>query len=112
MSWGELHNLLHGPVWRISRFGSQGLKILLVNIEEPREKVAHTVASRGYRSQVLLDTTGQAANVYRVLGTPTSYLVSRDGLVLGGAVGPRACTQSPARSLLLTLLGAGTERAR
>lgn len=92
--------------------GPQGLRVLLVNIEEPREKVAQTVASRGYRSQVLLDTTGQLSNAFRVLGTPTSYLIGRDGFVLGGAVGPRPWTQPPARALLQALLQSPDERAR
>ena len=92
--------------------GPQGLKILLVDIAEPRERVAQAVASRGYRAQVLLDPKGQTADAYRVRGTPTTYLVGRDGLVLGGAIGPRPWAQAEARALLQALLNPGRDSAR
>jgi AhpC/TSA family protein len=92
--------------------GSQGLKILLVDISEPRERVAEAVASRGYRAQVLLDPDGRTADAYRVRGTPTSYLIGRDGLLLGGAVGPRPWAQAQGRALLQALLNHGMNSAR
>ncbi len=92
--------------------GPQGLKILLVDIAEPRELVARAVASRGYRAQVLLDPSGQTADAYRVRGTPTAYLVSRDGLVVGSAVGPRPWAQAQGRALLQALLNPGMDTAR
>ena len=92
--------------------GSHGLKVLLVDISEPRDLVAQAVTSRGYRAQVLLDPKGQTADAYRVRGTPTSYLVGRDGLMLGGAVGPRPWAQAQGRALLQSLLDAGRTSAR
>ena len=92
--------------------GPQGLKILLVDISEPRDLVAQVVASRGYRAQVLLDSNGRTADAYRVRGTPTSYLIGRDGLVVGGAVGPRPWAQAQGRALLQTLLNAGRDSGR
>jgi hypothetical protein len=92
--------------------GPQGLKILLVDIAEPREQVAQAVASCGYRAQVLLDPSGQTADAYRVRGTPMTYLVSRDGLVVGGAVGPRPWAQEQGRALLRALLNPGMDIAR
>ena len=92
--------------------GPQGLKILLVDIAEPRERVARVVASRGYRAQVLLDPNGQTADAYRVRGTPMTYLIGRDGLVLGGAIGPRPWAQNEGRALLQTLLNTGMDSAR
>jgi hypothetical protein len=83
-----------------------------VNISEPREKVAQAVASRGYRSQVVLDTSGRTSDLYQVVGTPTSYLIGRDGLMVGGAIGPRPWTQAAARSLLQTLLEKSSGQAR
>ena len=92
--------------------GPKGLTILLVDIEEPRERVAEAVASRGYRARVLLDATGQTADAYRVRATPTSYLIGRDGLMLGGAIGPRPWAQPEGRALLQALLNPGRESAR
>jgi hypothetical protein len=53
---------------------------------------------------VLLDSTGQVADAFRVTATPTAYLIGRDGLLLGGAVGPRPWTSPPGRALLQALL--------
>jgi hypothetical protein len=92
--------------------GPQGFKILLVDISEPRDLVAQAVASRGYRAQVLLDPNGRTADAYRVRGTPTSYLIGRDGLLLGGAVGPRPWAEAQGRALLQALLNPGMHGAR
>jgi len=92
--------------------GPRGLKILLVDISEPRDVVAQAVASRGYRAQVLLDPKGKTADAYLVRGTPTTYLIGRDGMVLGRAVGPRPWVQAQGRTLLQGLLGPGKEGAR
>jgi hypothetical protein len=91
-------NVLHDEL------GPQGLKVLLVDIAEPRERVARAVASRGYRAQVLLDPDGRTADAYRVRGTPMTYLIGRDGLLLGGAIGPRPWAQAEGRALLQMLL--------
>ena len=89
-----------------AELSGEGLTVLLVDISEPRDLVARTVAARGYTARVLLDSTGQVADIYRVRGTPTTYLIGRDGLLLGGAVGPRPWTLPSGRALLHGLLSA------
>jgi hypothetical protein len=66
-----------------------GLTILLVNLSEPRETVVRALPGRAAGAPVLLDPTGEAAEAYRVRGSPTTYFVGRDGKLLGGAIGPR-----------------------
>ena len=85
-------------------FDGDGLTVLLVNIAEPREKVAQVVAARGYALRVVLDPDGRASETYHVAGTPTAYLIGRAGTLLGRAVGPRPWTQSSGRALLAALL--------
>jgi len=85
-------------------FDKDGLTVLLVNIAEPRETVARVVAARGYTARVLLDPDGRASDAYRLQATPTVYLVGRDGLLLGRAIGPRPWTQPSGRALLAALL--------
>jgi hypothetical protein len=81
-----------------------GLTVLLVDISEPRDTVARAAASRGYTARVLLDSDGRASDAYRVQGTPTVYLVGRDGMVIGRAVGRRPWAEPPGRALLAALL--------
>ena len=87
-----------------AEFGKDGLTVLLVDIAEGRETVAQVVAARGYTSRVLLDPAGRASEAYRIQGTPTVYLIGRDGLLLGHAIGPRPWTQASGRALLAALL--------
>jgi hypothetical protein len=78
--------------------------VLLVSVMEARETVARAVAARGYGARVLLDTDGRMADAYRVQATPTVYLIDRDGMLLGRAVGPRPWAKPPGRALLAALL--------
>jgi len=87
-----------------AELSGEGLTVLLVDISESRDVVARTVGARGYTARVLLDSTGQASDVYRVTGTPTAYLIGRDGLLLGGTVGPRPWASPSGRALLHALL--------
>jgi len=87
-----------------AELSGEGLTVLLVDISEPRDVVAKAVATRGYTARVLLDSAGQVADAFRVTATPTAYLIGRDGLLLGGAVGPRPWTSPSGRALLHALL--------
>jgi len=49
-------------------------------------------------------TPGHLADAYCVRGTPTAYLIGRDGSVDGGVVGPRPWTQLATRAILDALL--------
>lgn len=90
--------------------GKDGLTVLLVNVGEPRDTVAHVVAARGYTARVLLDPDGRVMDAYRVQATPTVYLIGRDGLLLGRAVGSRPWADPPGRALLTALLRAKSAR--
>ncbi len=87
-----------------AEFGTDGLTVLLVNITEPREAVMRTVAARGYAARVFLDTDGHLTEAYRFQATPTVYLIGRDGMLLGRAIGPRPWAQPPGRALFIALL--------
>jgi hypothetical protein len=93
-----------------TELGKDGLTVLLVNMAEPREIVAGVVAARGYATRVLLDPDGRVTQAYRVQATPTVYLIGRDGMLLGRAVGSRAWTEPPGRALLTALLGRTARR--
>ena len=95
-----------------AEFGKDGLTVLLVDISEPRDTVAQVVAARSYTARVLLDPDGRASEAYRVSGTPTVYLIGRDGMLLGRAIGPRPWTQPSGRALLAALLRPASVPAR
>ena len=79
---------------------------MLVNLREPRDTVTQVVKDRAYTVPVLLDIEGDAARAYTVRGTPTVFLVGRDGALLGAVVGSHPWTAPENRALLRALLGA------
>ena len=83
-----------------------GLSVLLVNIGESRQTVARTASSRRYAASMLRDPSGKAADSFGVRGTPTVFIVGRDGMILGSAVGPLAWTEPAGLALLKALLRA------
>jgi peroxiredoxin len=86
---------------------AQGLEVLLVSFREDPGLVARTVQERGYTAPVLLDRSGDVTGrSYGVWGTPTSYLIDRQGRLVGRIVGPRPWESPAARALILDLLAA------
>ena len=81
-----------------------GLSVLLIDIREDRETVRRTVQSRGYAAPVLMDADADASDTYGVRGTPTVFLVGRDGRLRGRAIGPRPWTGPEGRALFRALL--------
>ncbi len=53
---------------------------------------------------ILLDTQYQAAQMYGVRGTPTTYLINRAGKVVGGISGPKDWSSDTAKNLVRQLL--------
>jgi peroxiredoxin len=85
----------------------KGLEVLLVSFREDPGLVRRTARERGYVAPVLLDQSGEVTGkVYGVWGTPTSYLIDRQGRLVGRVLGPRPWESPAARKLLLDLLGA------
>jgi hypothetical protein len=83
-----------------------GLSVLLVNIGESRQTVARTASSHRYAASVLRDPSGKTADSFGVRGTPTVFIIGRDGMILGNAVGPRAWAEPAGLALLEALLRA------
>ena len=85
-------------------FGARGLTVLAVDIQEDPVKVAAWVKPRDLTMAVLLDRDGSVSASYRVTGTPTAFLVGRDGKLVAKAVGTKPWLSSDGRALLEALL--------
>jgi hypothetical protein len=85
----------------------RGLEVRLVSFREDPGLVRRTVQERDYAAPVLLDRSGDVTGrAYGVWGTPTSYLIDRQGRLVGRIVGPRPWDSPAARKLLEDLLAA------
>ncbi len=67
----------------------RGLSIVAVNIRESPSTVAAWASDQKLAIPILLDTDGEVARRYGVIATPTSFLIDRQGRLLGRIVGPR-----------------------
>jgi thiol-disulfide isomerase/thioredoxin len=86
------------------KLASKPLRVLAVDIAEPRDKVAAFVRGRRLGSRVLLDLDGSVAEAYRVNATPTVVLIGRDGQLVARGIGNRPWSSEPALALLQRLL--------
>ncbi len=78
--------------------------MLAVDIEEDRQTVAAWVARNRLSVPVVLDPDGAVTRGWQVSGTPTVFVLGRDGRLLGKAVGTRPWTSPAGRGLLEALL--------
>jgi peroxiredoxin len=71
-------------------YKDKGLTILAVSIDVGGEHDVKAFAEKmGATFPILLSTKGTITSAYWTWGTPTSYLIDRDGHILGRAIGPR-----------------------
>jgi hypothetical protein len=84
----------------------KGLTVLLVDIREDPRTVGRAVSERGYVAPVVLDLDGAVSDAYGIRATPTTFLIARDGTIVGRAIGPRPWMGPDARALFQALLAA------
>ncbi len=86
-------------------FKGKGLQVVLVNFQESADTVRKAAQDRGYVAPVLVDGSGDVTGrVYGVWGPPTSYLVDRQGRLVGRIQGARDWTTPVARNLIKSLV--------
>ena len=76
-----------------------------MNFQESADTVRKAAQDRGYVAPVLVDGSGDVTGrVYGVWGPPTSYLVDRQGRLVGRIQGARDWTTPAARNLIRSLV--------
>ncbi len=65
-----------------ARYGSKGLVILNIDIQESREKAAAYAGKYDLPYNTLLDSQGDVMQQYGVRGVPSKTLIDRDGRIL------------------------------
>ncbi len=85
---------------------ARGLSILAVNIQESPSTVAAWAHERNVTVPILLDPDGEVTRQYGVIATPTTFLIDREGRLLGRVVGPRAWASPEGKALIAALLEA------
>ena len=86
------------------RYGDR-IAVVAINIQESREKVAAWMQGKPLSFTVLLDANGAVTSAYEVTATPTVFVLSREGKLIGKALGNKPWTSASGHALLSRLAG-------
>jgi peroxiredoxin len=87
------------------KYKDKGFTILAIDIMEQPEPIRKFVKENNLTFPILLDTKGKVRGKYRVTGIPNSYLVDKDGQLVGRFIGPREWDNEHAEAIIEELLG-------
>jgi len=85
-------------------FKDKGLVVLAVDLQETREAVSAFMKEFNLTFPALLDRDGKVSDRYRVRFIPTTFLVGKEGGLVGRVIGPKDWASLPARQLIASLL--------
>lgn len=87
------------------KYKDKGLEIVGVAMDRTGAKVVKPYLKKNTASYTtLLDPDMIVAGMFTVRGTPTNFMLNRNGEVIGGAVGYRDWTSEEAHALIESLL--------
>jgi len=69
------------------RWQRRGFTVVAVNVEQSRQQVEHFLNGRALPFPVLLDPRGEIADLYKVKGFPTGFLLDRSGIIRNRSIG-------------------------
>lgn len=88
-------------------YKEKGFVVLAVALDaDGAQTVKPFVRERKLTYPILLDTRLEAARRYQIFGPPTTFLIDRQGRVIGEVLGPREWAVEKARALIRHLLTA------
>ena len=87
-----------------NKFKNSDFAILAVNLGEGKEQVKAFKELYSLNFPILLDADSSVGSIYGAISIPTSYLIDRDGYMIGGALGPRDWASEEAFELVNSLL--------
>jgi len=70
-----------------NRYKDKGLEILAVDIGENAQTVRQFIQRNNYTFPILLDTARQTSSIYGIEAIPTTFIISREGKIIGRVVG-------------------------
>ena len=91
--------------------GNDGLKVFMINLKEDRAMVSAFIKARNYSSTVLLDTQGEVAKKFHIMGIPASLVIDKSGKTAFRSSGSVDWKSGKMRSILTSLLDEQSEGA-
>jgi peroxiredoxin len=87
-----------------TKFKDNGFTILAIDLQEDADSVRSFKDQYQLNFPILLDSDGSVGEYYGVISIPTTYLIDRDGYIIGGAMGARDWAADSAFMLIDQLL--------
>jgi peroxiredoxin len=85
-------------------FQDEALALLAVNLRESAAKVEEFRNKYRITFPIYLDRTGEVGDAYGVLAIPATFILDRQGMMIGKATGARDWNSAPARRFIQELL--------
>jgi peroxiredoxin len=92
-----------------AKFKNEGFTILAIDMKEDADNVKAFKEKYKLSFPILLDSDGIVGQFYGVISIPTTYLVDREGYIIGGAIGARDWATESANMLINQLLKVSPE---
>ncbi|MBI5681605.1 MAG: TlpA family protein disulfide reductase [Deltaproteobacteria bacterium] len=86
------------------KYKDKGLVMLAVDIQESPNTVKKFIQKNGYTFTVLLDSDGDVSRLYNAVYIPITYIIDKNGKLIGKAAGAREWSGAPINSLIEELL--------
>jgi peroxiredoxin len=87
-----------------TQFKNKDFAILAIDLQEDPDKVRSFKERFQLNFPILLDADASVAAAYGIISIPTTYLVDRNGYLVGGALGPRDWASDDAVALIKQLI--------
>lgn len=78
--------------------------MLAVDMQESEKQVRAFISEFSLSFPALLDLNGDISSLYGIVGLPTTYIIDREGKIIGKAVGPRDWSSQESILLFQSLL--------
>ena len=85
---------------------ADGFELMCVNVDRGNKSAVETfMRDISQHFHTLLDSDGEVRNTYEVRALPTSYIIGRDGKIIGKVIGERDWAGLQALNMIKMLLG-------
>ena len=90
----------------------RNIVVLMISVDGSRAPVDAYLAENGYTMPVVLDAKIEVASKFAVLGTPTTFIVNRQGNIVASDFGPLDFDRAEFRNYLKALITQPTAQVR
>lgn len=85
-------------------YKADGFMVLAIDVNEEKETIKEYIKNKKLGFPVLLDTDGKVASEYGIRGVPVHFIVDREGIMIGQAVGARDWVSAESKNFIRLLV--------